>query len=111
MSAVWQAAAARHRFSDLLDAAAAGEPQLVRRRDGTEVVVMSRACFEQSRPTLKSALLAHRFGTSGDAADRALAAAGVTLGAGFAVGAARAEDYSDDHPRHQRRQRPAAARS
>ncbi len=111
MSAIWQAAAARHRFSDLLDAAAAGEPQFVRRRDGAEVVVVSRACFEQSKPTLKSALLAHRFGTRGDAVDRVLAAGGEALGAGFTVGAAPAEDLRDDHPRHQPRQRPAASRS
>ena len=37
---VWKAAEARHRFSDLVDAAVEGHPQFVRRRDGREVVVV-----------------------------------------------------------------------
>jgi prevent-host-death family protein len=73
MSVTWQAATARHRFSDLLDAAVEGEPQFVKRRDGREVVVVSREYFEKTRPTLKSYLLTE--GVSGDgedAFDRAL---------------------------------------
>jgi prevent-host-death family protein len=48
---VWQAAEARHRFSELVDAAVEGHPQFVRRRDGQEVVVVSRDYFEQTKPT------------------------------------------------------------
>lgn len=53
---VWQAAEARHRFSDLVDAAVDGHPQFVRRRDGREVVVVSKEYFEQTKPNLKSYL-------------------------------------------------------
>jgi len=54
---VWQAAEARNRFSDVVDAAVEGQPQFVRRRDGREVVVVSREYFEQTRPNLKSYLV------------------------------------------------------
>ena len=57
MVAKWQASEARHRFPDVIAAAAKGEPQYVRRRDGLEVVVVSRAYFEQTLPTLKTYLL------------------------------------------------------
>ncbi len=42
MSDHWQAAVARHRFSELVDAAVEGRPQFVRRRDGQEIVVVSK---------------------------------------------------------------------
>ena len=54
---VWQAAEARHRFSDLVDAAVEGHPQFVRRRDGREVVVVSKEYFNQTKPNLKSYLV------------------------------------------------------
>ncbi len=54
---VWQAAEARHRFSEVVDAAVDGHPQFVRRRDGREVVVVSREYFNQTKPNLKSYLL------------------------------------------------------
>jgi prevent-host-death family protein len=57
MAHVWQAAEARHRFSELVDAAVDGHPQFVRRRDGREVVVISREYFEETKPNLKSYLL------------------------------------------------------
>jgi prevent-host-death family protein len=53
----WQAAEARHRFSELVDAAVEGRPQFVRRRDGREVVVISKEYFEQTKPNLKSYLV------------------------------------------------------
>ncbi len=56
MTDVWQAAEARHRFSDVVDAAVEGRPQFVRRRDGREVVVVSREYFEETKPNLKSYL-------------------------------------------------------
>ena len=73
MVANWQAADARHRFSDVVDAAVAGEPQVVRRRDGREVVVVSKECFERTRPNLKTALLNNGYaGDEEDEFDRAM---------------------------------------
>ncbi|HEY2620463.1 MAG TPA: type II toxin-antitoxin system Phd/YefM family antitoxin [Acetobacteraceae bacterium] len=79
----WQAATAWHRFSELVDAAVEGRPQFVRRRDGREVVVVSREYYEQTRPSLKSVLLSHRFGERGDSFDQALQDAGASMGAAF----------------------------
>jgi prevent-host-death family protein len=53
----WQAATARHRFSEVIDAAVQGEPQFVQRRDGKEVVVVSREYFDRTKPDIKSYLL------------------------------------------------------
>ncbi len=53
----WGAAEARNSFSDLFDAAAGGVPQCVRHRDGREVVMVSRAAWEASRPSLSDFLL------------------------------------------------------
>lgn len=73
MSTVWRAAEARHRFSEIVDAAVQGEAQFVKRRDGKEVVVVSREYFEKTRPTLKSYLLDEGFAESGeDAFDKAM---------------------------------------
>lgn len=66
MPNTWQAAEARNRFSEIVDAAVDGEAQFVRRRDGKEVVVVSRDYFEKTRPTLKSFLLTESFGEDGD---------------------------------------------
>ena len=54
---VWQAAEARHRFSEVVDAAVEGHPQFVRRRDGREVVVVSKEYFNQTKPNLKTYLV------------------------------------------------------
>jgi prevent-host-death family protein len=54
---IWTASEARHRFSDLVDAVVGGEPQFVRRRDGREVVVVSKAYFEGTRPSVKGWIL------------------------------------------------------
>lgn len=64
---IWQASEARQRFSDLIDAAVEGYPQFVQRRDGREVVVVSREYFEQTKPNLKSYLL--NAGYAGDEDD------------------------------------------
>jgi len=73
MANTWQAAEARHRFSEVVDAAVAGAPQVIRRRDGREVVVVSREYFERTKPSLKTALLTHGYaGEAEDAFDRAL---------------------------------------
>ncbi len=57
MARLWQASEARHDFKNVVDAAVDGEPQFIRRRDGREVVVVSREYFEKTRPNLKSYLL------------------------------------------------------
>jgi prevent-host-death family protein len=66
MATVWQAAEARHRFSEIVDAAVQGEAQFVKRRDGKEVVVVSREYFDKTRPTLKSYLLDEGFAEEGE---------------------------------------------
>jgi prevent-host-death family protein len=69
----WQAAEARHRFSEIVDAAVEGHAQFVKRRDGKEVVVVSRDYFERTRPTLKTYLLTEGFAEDGeDAFDKAM---------------------------------------
>ena len=64
---VWQASEARQAFSDVVDAAVAGEPQFVQRRDGKEVVVVSREYFDKNRMDLKTFLLTQ--GVRGDEDD------------------------------------------
>ncbi len=56
MADIWQASAARDHFSEMVDAAVAGRPQFVRRRDGQQVVV-ALAYYEATRPSLKDLLL------------------------------------------------------
>ena len=69
----WQASDARHRFTNVVDAAVKGEPQFVRRRDGREVVVVSREYFEKTRPNLKTYLLTQGVAEADeDAFDRAM---------------------------------------
>ena len=69
----WQAAEARHRFSEIVNAAVEGQAQFVKRRDGKEVVVVSRDSFEKTRPTLKTWLLTEGFAEDGeDAFDNAM---------------------------------------
>lgn len=109
MSDAWQAAAARHRFSELVDAAVEGRPQFVRRRDGREVVLVSREYFEQTRPNLKSVLLSCRFGQRGDAFDRALVEARTTLGAALQPRDFDQEAAGADSARHRRSERTAAS--
>jgi prevent-host-death family protein len=66
MADTWQAAEARNRFSDVVDAAVDGRPQFVRRRDGREVVIVSREYFEETRPNLKSYLITSGYADSQD---------------------------------------------
>jgi prevent-host-death family protein len=66
MANTWQAAEARNCFSEVVDAAVGGTPQFVRRRDGREVVVVSREYFDQNKPNLKSYLSASGYADSED---------------------------------------------
>jgi PHD/YefM family antitoxin component YafN of YafNO toxin-antitoxin module len=70
VQSTWQA---RHRFSEIVDAAVEGQFQYVKRRDAKEVVVVSRDYFERTRPTLKTYLLTEGFAEDGeDAFDQVL---------------------------------------
>src|SRR5271165_6773715 len=111
MSDIWQAATARHRFSELVDAAVEGRPQLVRRRDGREVVVVSKEYYERTKPNLKSVLLSHRFGERGDEFDTALQEARSTLGASLMPDNFSPENKGDDGSGHGRPKRASTAKS
>jgi prevent-host-death family protein len=102
MSDVWQAGAARHRFSELVDAAVAGRPQIIRRRDGREVVVVSKEYYEQTKPSLKSVLLSHRFGERGDMLEAVLNEARATLGTTLMPEDSGLEIKGDDRSGHRR---------
>ena len=64
--ATWQAANARHKFSDIIDAAVAGQPQFVQRRDGKEVVVVSREYFDSTKANIKTFLLNQGYSGAGE---------------------------------------------
>ena len=102
MADVWQAGAARHRFSELVDAAVDGRPQIISRRDGGEVVVVSKDYYERTRPNLKSVLLSHRFGERGDLLDTVLEEARATLGTTLAPEDFGQEITGDDRSGHSR---------
>lgn len=55
---IWNAVEARTGFVDLVDAAVAEGPQMIRRHDGREVVLVSREAWEAARPTFLDVLLA-----------------------------------------------------
>ncbi len=66
---VWSSNDAKVQFDALVEAAAKGEPQHVRMRDGTEVIVLSKEQFDRSVSSLKMALLTSNAGQAGDALD------------------------------------------
>jgi prevent-host-death family protein len=68
----WQATQARGAFAEIVEAASKGQPQLIRRRDGKEVVVVSRDYFETHKPSLKSYLLTAGYADGPDELDEAL---------------------------------------
>jgi prevent-host-death family protein len=70
----WQATKARSAFAEIIEAAAEGKPQLIRRRDGKEVVVVSRDYFEARRPNLRDYLLNAGYAGDHDEFDDALEA-------------------------------------
>jgi len=71
---VWQATEARARLPAVMEAALSGKPQVIRKRTGEEVVVLSRMDYERMKPTLKEYLL-HSAGAAGDDDDESLEAA------------------------------------
>jgi prevent-host-death family protein len=68
----WQATKARGAFAEIIEGAAEGQPQLIRRRDGKEVVVVSRDYFEAHRLNLRDYLLGAGFSEPDDGLDEAL---------------------------------------
>ncbi len=68
----WQATKARSALSDIIDAAVDGHPQLIRRRDGKEVVVVSRDHFEANKPNLRDYLLRSGYAPERDEFDDAM---------------------------------------
>lgn len=68
---VWQATEARAQLPAVMEAALAGKPQVIRKRTGEEVVVLSRADYERMKPTLKEYLL-RSVGTAGEDDDESL---------------------------------------
>lgn len=106
----WQAAEARHRFAELIDAAAGGTPQFVRRRDGREVVVVSKTYFDRTKPTLKDVLLNFTFEHDDGSFDEALKDARSVVGAMFTPRTNAIEALLDDRSRHRPAKRTAAKR-
>lgn len=106
----WHASDARHRFSEVVDAAAAGTPQFVRRRDGQEVVVVSRDYFERTRPTLKSVLLNFKFEHDDGSFEAALAEGRRLTGAVLTPHFQFEQEPAYDDVRHQHRQRVARSK-
>ncbi len=68
----WQGTQARGAFAEIIDAAAEGMPQLIRRRDGKQVVVVSRSWFQAAKPNLRDYLLTAGYADEHDAFDDAL---------------------------------------
>jgi prevent-host-death family protein len=62
----WQASVARSRLADIIDRAVDGRPQFIQRRDGKEVVVVSREYYERTRDNLKSYLLGSGYSGPGE---------------------------------------------
>lgn len=67
----WQASEARAHFAEVVDDALAGAPQIIRKRSGEEVVLVSRSSFELMKPSLKDYLL-RSAGTAGADDDASL---------------------------------------
>jgi prevent-host-death family protein len=68
----WQATKARTAFAEIIDSAVEGTPQLIRRRDGKEVVVVSRDYFEAHKPNLRDYLLTSGYADEHDEFDDAM---------------------------------------
>jgi prevent-host-death family protein len=68
----WQASKARGAFAEIIDSAVEGTPQLIRRRDGKAVVVVSRDYFEAHKPNLRDYLLSSGYAEEHDEFDDAM---------------------------------------
>lgn len=68
----WQATRARTALLEIIDAAVDGVPQLIRRRDEKEVVVVSRDYCDANKPSLRNYLLTAGYTEDHDELDDAL---------------------------------------
>jgi len=68
----WQADQAGANFEAIVDAAVAGTPQVIHRRDGKQVVVVSRDDFDAHQPNLRDYLLTSGYADKHDEFDDAL---------------------------------------
>lgn len=68
----WQFDEAGANFEAIVDAAVAGTPQVIRRRDDKQVVVVSRDDFDPHQPNLRDYLLASGYADEHDEFDDAL---------------------------------------
>jgi prevent-host-death family protein len=62
----WQSSVARGRLSEIIDQAVAGTPQFIQRRDGKEVVVVSREYYDRTKANLKTFLLHEGISDAGE---------------------------------------------
>ncbi len=69
----WNAANARHHFTELLEAADTGRPQTIVHRNGREYVLVSKPTYDLMKPDLLTVLRSFDFGNEEDEFDRALA--------------------------------------
>jgi len=72
MERMWQAAQARNHFSDIVNDAVDGNPQVIRRRDGKEVVLVSRDYYDKTKPNLKTYLMTAGYAEDDDGFDSIL---------------------------------------
>jgi hypothetical protein len=68
----WQATDALGAFAQIIDAAIKGTPQLIRRQDGKEVVVVSCGPSETNKPNLRDYLLTSGYAEEHDEFDDAM---------------------------------------
>lgn len=66
---IWSASDAKVQFDALTNAAANGDPQVIKTDDGREVVVVAKSVLDSIEPSLKMALLTGGAGQAGDALD------------------------------------------
>lgn len=104
MAASWLASTARHQFTDVMDAAVEGKPRFIHRRDGSEVVLVSREYYEQTKPVLKSILLNAGFAEDSETEfDDALQQARAAVAHAATPRTPRRGAAHDVHPRYGRR--------
>ena len=63
---VWQSSVARGKLGEIIEQAAAGNPQFIQRRDGKQVVVVSRDYFEHTKANLRTFLLNEGYSGAGE---------------------------------------------
>ncbi len=69
----WNAANARHHFTEVLEAADTGRPQTIVHRNGREYVLVSKPTYDAMKPDLLTVLKSFDFGDGEDELDQILA--------------------------------------